>query len=56
MSDIKGKELNMNKNLYLSLVRWFHVSWLALRLAKMMLEIFGTAINYRAIGDVKLHA
>ena len=56
MSDIKGKELNMNANLYLILVRWFHVIWMALKLAELIHEIFGAAINYRAIKYVKLRA
>jgi hypothetical protein len=45
----------MNKNLYLSLVRWFYLSMLAAKLTKLIIEIFGTAINYRTIGYVKLH-
>ena len=56
MSDIKGRELNMNEKFYLSLVLWLRASLLVLRLAKLMLEIIGTAINYYKINYVCIRA
>ncbi len=56
MSGIKGKELNMNANLYLSLVRWLRIISLVLRLVKLIIELIGSAINYQATNYVKFHA
>ena len=46
----------MNRKFYLNLVRWLKAAKLVLQLAKLLLEVIGTTINYCKIHNARTYA